>query len=264
MSRPLITLTTDFGAADTYVAQMKGVIFSICPDVQIVDVTHAIPPQDIRHASRVLRDVIDAFPPGTIHLAVVDPGVGSEREAIGMEASGHRFVGPNNGLFSHIFRRGNVGRIHQMTESNFRRAIVSNTFHGRDLFAPAAAHWAAGVDLGAFGPPLLQDRFVLLAESHPRREGTTVIGEIESIDSFGNLITNIGPADLPQGDHASLTVEIGPNRIRGLRRFYAEVPAGELLALFGSSSQLEIALNGGNASQSLPARIGAPVRISLN
>jgi S-adenosylmethionine hydrolase len=258
---PIITLTTDFGVCDSYVAQMKGVILSIHPDVHIVDVTHAIPPQDVGRAATVLAEVAEVFPAGTVHVAVIDPGVGSERALLAAEAAGQRFLAPDNGLFTPLFRRFPPTRVHRLSEDRYWRKPVSATFHGRDILAPVAAHWSRGADLADFGPPCDVSALVVLPVAEPRRVGLTLIGRVEAVDAFGNLITNIREADLPAGDHDTFGISLGGQRIAGICRCYTDRPPGSLLALCGSSGRLEIAVNRGNAALKIGAAAGAEIRI---
>lgn len=270
MHRPIITLTTDFGLSGSYVAQMKGVILSINPRVHLVDVTHAVPPQDVRTAAVLLDQTIDAFPEGTIHLVVVDPGVGTDRPMIGAELAGHRFVAPDNGVLSLIAERYELRRCVLLTEGTFWRHPVSNTFHGRDVMGPVAAHWSLGRDLAEFGEPPGAP-LVTLPMRQPQRMADGIEGEIIYVDSFGNLITNIDERLLEQmlpvepAARNQVIVEAGSHRIEGIVRSYAERPAGALLALVGSSGRLEIAVNQGNAAELLqyPAAAGdrLPVRV---
>ncbi len=265
--RPLITLTTDFGTRDAYVALMHGVILGICREVQIVDITHAIPPQDIVSAAVMLPSLMRYFPTGSIHVVVVDPGVGSERQAVALEAGGAYFVGPDNGVLSLIWEQAGFSqgsgsrRAVALTEPRFWLPEVSNTFHGRDIFAPVAAHLACGAKLADLGPPVAD----LLPVPLPRpvRSGaTTLEGEIIIVDHFGNCISNISRDDLEQlGTPAEMEVFAGAQSFGPIRRTYAEVAAGEQLALFDSNNRLECARRNGNAAASFDLRIGSPVRV---
>jgi S-adenosylmethionine hydrolase len=245
MSRPLITLTTDFGLSDSYAAQMKGAILTIAPDALLIDVTHNIPPQDRGLAAAVLSDSVGAFPVGTIHLVVIDPGVGTSRRAVAVEARGPedastlRFVAPDNGVLTRVLEGRSILRAVRLSEPRFWRERVSTTFHGRDVFGPVAAHWSLGVDLAEFGPPLS--------------------GEVWRTDTFGNLITNIPAALLPEADWSRLTVEIGAQRIEGISRAYLDRSVGELVAVIGSSGLLEIAICCGHAGEILAAWSGDKV-----
>lgn len=261
MPRSIITLTTDFGSTDGYVAQMKGVILGINPEAVLVDVTHSIPPQDILAGARQLDEVVDAFPPGTIHVGVVDPGVGTARSLIGVEAGGMRFVAPNNGMLSLVLQRWARSRAHRLSVPRFRRANISQTFHGRDILAPAAAHWSLGIDLAEFGPCLQPGEIVDIPLRKSRQAENAVHGEVVSIDHFGNLTTNISVNELPAADNNSLEILIGSKKLPGLHSTYASVPPGEPLALIGSSGKLEIAVNGGSAASVLSSAIGAAVTV---
>jgi S-adenosylmethionine hydrolase len=263
---PLITLTTDFGLSDSYVAQMKGVILAIAPEATLVDVTHQIPRQDRMAASVILADAVGTFPPGTIHLVVVDPGVGSERRAVAVETDsgesiGPRFVAPDNGVLTGALANYTVRRAVQLTEHRYWRPETSHTFHGRDIFAPVAAHWSLGVDVSEFGPPL-DSPLVTLPLNRPVVAGNEIRGSIVRTDTFGNLITNIDASLIPEAGHDRLVVELGTQRIEGISRFYSEKPAGELLALFGSSGRLEIAVCQGHAGEILAAWSGDPVVVT--
>lgn len=261
MSRPLITLTTDFGTSDSYVAQMKGVILGINPEAQVVDISHAVPPQDVRRGALLLDRSIAAFPPGTLHVGVVDPGVGSARSLVGVEMAGQRFLAPDNGLLSAVIRHFPPERAHRLEAPEYWRHPVSETFHGRDVLAPVAAHWSRGTDLDAFGPAVPWQALVMLPLREARRHGRSVVGEIDDIDAFGNLITNIDVSLLPRDCHDACVVELGRTRIDRISHFYGEQPAGTLLALFGSSGRLEIAVNLGNAAEELGLGAGTPVRV---
>ena len=197
--RPLITLLTDFGTRDAYVGSLKGVILSLNPEVRLVDLSHEVDPQDIRAGAFMLAEAAAYFPPGTIHLAVVDPGVGSRRRALAARCRGHYWVGPDNGLFHLIFNRAPDLAMVSLENPAYFRPRVSATFHGRDIFAPVAAHLSLGVDLDDFGPRVTDP--VSLAFPEPEFGPETIQGEIISVDRFGNLISNIpaGSGDLPTG-----------------------------------------------------------------
>ncbi len=248
--RPVISLLTDFGEASDYPAQMKGVSLGICPDAQLVDITHRIPQYDILVGQLFLRDAVPAFPQRTIHLAVVDPGVGTPRRPLvitgGSRAPGHFFVGPDNGLLWPFARDGEV---YELVEPRFRRPAVSATFHGRDIFAPAAAHLALGVSPFEFGPRVTDP--VRLAPPRVRMESGAIIGEILYADSFGNLISNIRADDLPSVDPARMRFAAGGRSIVGLSRTYGDGKPGDLLVLIGSSGRLEVAVREGSARVAL-------------
>jgi S-adenosylmethionine hydrolase len=268
----IITLTTDFGLADGYVGAMRGVVLGINPSAQLVDISHDIPPQDIARAAYVLGTAAPFFPTGTVHLVVVDPGVGTARRAIVARTPGADFVAPDNGVLSYVLqpylgRSAGANRkelkalpglgAFAITESRFWRSPVSRTFHGRDIFAPVAAHLSLGMAPSRFGEPI--DALEVLPLSRPSRSPDgTLTGKIIHIDSFGNLITNIRSGDLPVGPK-SITVEVAGEIIRGLSQTYAE--GAGFLALVGSSDCLEISLKDGNAAARLHARVGDKVKI---
>jgi S-adenosylmethionine hydrolase len=268
----IITLTTDFGLADGYVAAMKGVALGINPGAQLVDISHTIPPQDVARAAFVLGTASPYFPPGTVHLVVVDPGVGTDRKAIILRTPEADFVAPDNGVLSDVVQQYLAGpagsgrrklkaapglEAFAVTEPRFWRSPMSRTFHGRDIFAPVAAHLSLGVPPSGFGEPV--DSLVVLPLSRPSRSPDgTLTGSIRHIDSFGNLITNIRSGDLP-GRPGDITVEVGEKVIRGLRPTYGS--GRGLIALIGSSDYLEIALKDGNAAARLQVRSGDNVKI---
>ncbi len=273
MARPIITLTTDFGLADIYVGAMKGVILGINGDAAIVDVTHDVPPQDVRAGAYALDAAWDAFPAGTVHLAVVDPGVGTDRLPIAACGRGATFVGPDNGTLSYVLGRAGLrsesapfvpARValpdgwtaYHLTERKYWREPVRSTFHGRDIFAPVAAHLSAGVAPSALGPPLTH----LTAFAVPRAVETDgrIEGCIQHIDRYGNLVTNIGEALLSAAG-GGLTVEVGGREVVGLSpSFQGE---GPLVAVIGSGGWLEIAVPNGSAARELAAGIGDALRV---
>ncbi len=254
---PLITLTTDFGTRDSYVGVMKGVLLGICPTAQLVDITHAIAPQNVLEAAFVLDTFVPYFPPGTIHLVVVDPGVGSERRALALATPDACFVGPDNGVFTTVWQTALARwsttdvRAVELTEPRFWRMPVSATFHGRDIFAPVAAHLAQGVALTALGPDL--DAITLLKVPAPSiTETNSLRGQIVYVDHFGNCVSNITTMHLAQlGDLHNLVVSVGSHTITGICHTYASVTPGAPLALIDSSGHLEVAIRDGNAHQSL-------------
>jgi S-adenosylmethionine hydrolase len=249
----IITLLTDFGTADSYVAEMKGAILSSAPDATLVDVSHAITPGDVRAAAYVLDRAWRSFPSGSVHLAVVDPGVGTARAALALSAHGHFFIGPDNGLFSFVMRDAPVRAV-VLAEPDW----AAPTFHGRDLFAPAAARLASGVALQELGPAFagMPER---LATREPFHEGKTLIGEVIYVDRFGTLVTNFTPENMP--DYASLEVEGA--EIGGLRRTFGDVATGVLLAYVGSDGHVEIAVRDGSAARRLGIGVGGRVRARL-
>lgn len=261
MSGRIVTLTTDFGQGSPYVATMKGVILSIAPEVTLVDVTHRVPPQDIRHAALVLGGVTSYFPDGTLHVAVVDPGVGSGREILYAEIAGQRYLAPDNGLLSRLALRTPPSKIVALTDPAWWRHPVSATFHGRDIFAPVAAHLSRGLDPDRLGPR--RSELVLLEWREATRMANKIAGEVQSIDSFGNLITNITAEQLngvPTGEE--LSVVCNEHETRGLFRTYADQPPMTLIALVGSSGLLELAIVDDSAADMLGVKVGEPVTLS--
>jgi S-adenosyl-L-methionine hydrolase (adenosine-forming) len=261
LNRPIITLTTDFGYTDPFVGIMKGVIFCITPNTQIVDLSHGIPPQDIRAAALTLAASVDYFAKGTIHVAVVDPGVGSERRAIVAESAGHYFVGPDNGVFSLALQGKESSRIVELSNEAYHLQPTSRTFHGRDVFAPVAAHLARGVPLGEFGAPLKDCAH--LPWPPAERAGESILGEILYIDSFGNLFTNIREHDLRGAAPEKVHVRLGGISIRGVSRNYATEQNGTCIALINSWGLVEIAIYKDSAARRTESKIGDKVRIDL-
>ncbi|HEV7665564.1 MAG TPA: SAM-dependent chlorinase/fluorinase [Chloroflexota bacterium] len=247
----IITLLTDFGLADTYVGQVKGAILAVAPGTSLVDLTHAVEPQDVLGGAWQLALAVDVFPVGTIHLAVVDPGVGSTRRAIAVRARrGDVFVGPDNGLLMPgVERLGGLTSAVELTAQRYWRGEPTATFHGRDIFGPVAGHLAAGVALEALGTPIGDP--VPLALPEPKGD----VGEVIHVDTYGNLITNLRLGDVPV-DEFLLRVN---HELVASAPFYDVVPAGELLALEGSAGLLEIALRDGSAARLTGARRGTPV-----
>ncbi|MDA0798135.1 MAG: SAM-dependent chlorinase/fluorinase [Chloroflexi bacterium] len=271
MQPPIITLTTDFGTADTFVGAMKGVILGIAPDAQVIDLTHEIPPQDVQAGAFTLASVYRYFPPGTIHVAVVDPGVGTRRHPIAVTTDDATFICPDNGLLSYPldearafvdrdpFAMGRVAvprdwhAVH-LSNADYWRQPLSSTFHGRDIFAPIAGHLAAGVAIASLGTRVMD--LAAFAVPRPRTAGDTSIGQVLHVDHFGNLITNLHPANFPDG---RLRIRVGGTTISGLSDAYQD--GGDLVALIGSSGTLEIAFRNGNAARTLGVTVGADVHV---
>jgi S-adenosylmethionine hydrolase len=249
-TRPIISLLTDFGTRDPYVAVMKGVILTLQTDAVLVDLTHEVPPQDIVAGAFILAEARPYFPPGTIHLAVVDPGVGTERRALAALALGQFWVGPDNGLFHLIFQECDTVDLVSLENPRYFRETVSPTFQGRDLFAPVAAHLSLGTPLPEFGPPITDP--AVLPWPQPIFTPEAVRGDIVYVDGFGNLLSNIKGSDLLTWQkEASCVVILGSLTLKGLSRTYGDVPAGQFLALIGSHGYLEIACAQGNAAKRL-------------
>jgi S-adenosylmethionine hydrolase len=260
MARPCIALLTDFGTRDHYSGTMKGVALGICPDASLVDLTHEIPPHDVVAGAIELAAAYRYFPAGTIFLVVVDPGVGSSRRGLVADVSGYRFVAPDNGVLTLVFRDNAPRRVVELTERKYARPTVSRTFEGRDRFAPAAAWLAKGVDISALGRPVTAWQTLSLPE--PTVSATEVVGEVWRVDRFGNLITNIDRAAMSRFGAERLSIVAGAHAVEALVNTYAEVAGGALCALFGSSDHLEVAINGGSAAERLHLGRGARVAIT--
>jgi S-adenosylmethionine hydrolase len=258
---PIITLTTDFGAQDHYVACLKGVILQICSKARVIDVTHDIAPQSVMQAAFVLRQVWPWFPPGTIHVAVVDPGVGTRRRIVVGRYSDRFIVTPDNGTVSLVHRDAELQELRAVENRQYFTASLSTTFHGRDILAPVAAHIANGVRLNELGP--ITDHLEILQLPHTRREGSALVGEVLYVDRFGNLITNINVSEINSVASARhrLEVFLDGRAIGPIQITYSDVPAGQPLALVGSTQMLEVAVNQGNAGQQLGGRVGTPVEL---
>jgi S-adenosyl-L-methionine hydrolase (adenosine-forming) len=249
----IITLLTDFGTADSYVAELKGVLLRRVPEAVLVDVTHDVPPGDIRSAAYILGRSWHRFPTSTTHLAVVDPGVGTSRAALAVRAHDHYFVAPDNGVLTAVLRDTEVEAIMLPTS-----ATAAPTFHGRDVFAPAAAQLALGASLTELGLRFdgIPER---LAYTSPHQEGRWMVGEILYVDRFGTLITNLASERVP----AQAIFEIDDVQVGPLVRTYSDVAAGGLLAYVGSDGTVEIAVRGGSAAHRLGVGVGGRVRVSL-
>ena len=261
MSRPIITLTTDFGPADGYAGAMKGIILGICPDAMVVDISHEVGPQAVRQAAYLLSTVTPYFPQGTVHLVVVDPGVGSDRRAIAVQCGRATYVAPDNGVLSLALALDPPQTAVQILAGQ----PISATFHGRDLFAPVAARLACGAGLGEVGVPIAVGGLVRLSNLAAERQADgSWLGQIVHVDRFGNLITDI---ELPMtGDAAAerrsrAVVWVGKARIEGVKSTYSDVVPGEPVAYVGSSGRVEIALRDGSAAARLGVGVGDAVRV---
>jgi len=255
----VITLTTDFGTRDWFVGTMKGVILSINPRAQIVDLSHEISPGDIRAGAFALMAGCAFFPKGTVHVAVVDPGVGSGRRAIAVQTANGFFVGPDNGVLSFALRREKIKSIRQLTNEAFFLKPVGPTFHGRDLFAPVAAHLACRLPIQKLGPPLRD--FAQLPWPALRTESDSIIGEVVHVDRFGNLITNIDAAAVRGLGRAAPQVFASGKRLCRVADCYAAVPAGRAVAVAGSTGFVEIAVNRGSAAKQLRLAVGSKIML---
>ncbi len=260
MSR-IITLTTDFGTKDAYVGAMKGVILSIHPDVRVVDVSHDVSPQDVMEAAYVLRDAAFYFPPDTIHVVVVDPGVGTTRHPVALRTSGHTFVGPDNGIFPLLLSGERPSECVVLDRREYWRTTdISSTFHGRDVFAPVAAHLSLGVPLRDVGRSLCELK--PLHWALPMADDEGVQGWVVHVDRFGNCITNVSRQILDER-RAGRPVKcfVGNAILAGISNTYADVDLGEPLIHYNSSDVLEIAVRAGNAAELHGIRKGDPVNL---
>ncbi len=247
---PLITLTTDFGLSDEYVGVMKGAIYSKHPEATLVDLTHAIRPHDIRQAAVVIACSFHYFPAGSIHVVVVDPGVGSNRRIVLLEGAGHFFLVPDNGLASLLFPC--LTKAYHVNKSNLFLVPVSDTFHGRDIFAPVAAHLAAGLPAHKTGPEISLNSLSQLPLPEPKLTDSSLCGMVIDIDHFGNIITNIDRQTLNKfcrDNKADVDVLIGDQTLHGIHSTYADVPPGSPVVCVGSRNFIEIGLNQGNFAQ---------------
>jgi S-adenosylmethionine hydrolase len=250
MAQPTLTLTTDFGLSDHYVGAMKGVILSICPRAQIADISHEVTPYQIAEGAYLLAQAYRCFPKGTVHVAVVDPGVGSTRRAILLEAAGQFFVGPDNGIFAMVTAREKY-KARAISNARYFHHPVSQTFHGRDVFAPVAAHLAAGTPAARMGN-VIRDLTPLDFEF----DG--LVGRVLHIDRFGNIVTNLR-ANVFDGRAAAL--RIGRTTVSTFAVNYADVPRGRLFLIEGSSGFLEVSMNQGSAARKIACKTGAAVRL---
>jgi len=256
----VIALLTDFGTRDHYAGTMKGVAIGICPEVTLVDITHDVPPHDVLAGALELGASYRYFPAGTVFLVVVDPGVGSARRGIAVEAGDYRFVAPDNGVLTVVLDEQPPKRVVELTERKYARASVSRTFEGRDRFAPAAAWLARGIELGGLGRSA--GSIQRLQVPQPQITHDHVAGEVLRVDRFGNLVTNIDRASFDRIAGGSIEVTAGPHMIEKLVSTYADVEHGCVCALFGSSDHLEIAANGESAAVALNLGRGDAVHIA--
>ena len=261
MRKPIITLTTDFGTGDHFAAVMKGVIFGICPNATLVDISHDIQPFEISEGAFVISQAYRFFPKKTIHVVVVDPGVGTSRRPLLMEAGGQYFIGPDNGVFSMVFTR-EKHKVREITSELYFLKPVSPTFHGRDIFAPAAAHLANGVTPAQFGKPVID--YLRMSLEHPPRTGKrTWTGLILKIDRFGNLITNLHSDEFPDIQLRAFEMQVGVQKISRIARTFADAGLGEVFIIVGSSGYLEVVANQASAARLLGCGTGAPVELSI-
>ena len=260
MARPIVALLTDFGTRDHYAGALKAVVLSVCPDATIVDIGHEIPAHDVLAGALELAACYRYFPPGTVFLVVVDPGVGSARRGIVAEVGDYRFVAPDNGVLSGVFHETAPKRVAELTERKYARPTVSRTFEGRDRFAPAAGWLAKGISLNSLGKTIVD--FQVIDLPRPGVAPDRVTGEVVRVDRFGNLVTNITRHTFEQmTTGGSVVVTAGGVEVGRVAATYSDVAAGEVCALFGSTDHLEIAVNGGDAAVSLRLSRGAPVTV---
>ncbi|MEJ2100482.1 MAG: SAM-dependent chlorinase/fluorinase [Desulfobacterales bacterium] len=265
---PIITIVSDFGLRDEYAGVIKGVILSICPSVSIVDITHQIDPQDIVQAAYLIPSFYRFFPQGTVHLIVVDPGVGGERDILAVDHRGHVFIAPDNGVLTLLMSRGKSDTIVRLTNADYFLKSVSTTFHGRDIFAPISAHIINGTALEDLGTPIKWEDIIHLEDLNCRMSETgELFGRIISIDRFGNLTTNIDSNALkalcPFESKKDLQIRIGAHEILGLRDCYSNAEFNAPLALIGSRDYLEIAVNCGSAEKYFKAQKGDAVQVRI-
>ncbi|MFW2368284.1 MAG: SAM hydrolase/SAM-dependent halogenase family protein [Desulforhopalus sp.] len=260
MQRPVITLITDFGQADEYVGVVKGVILSHNSHIQTVDISHRIPPQDIVAAAHLLARSFPYFPPATVHLVIVDPGVGSTRPLLAITAGDQYFIGPDNGVFTPIFDHYSSLSVYRVEEADLFLHPVSNTFHGRDIMAPVAARLASGFAIEKVGTEIDSKECTRTANIAPVYSEEKLYGQVTHVDSFGNLTTNISRADIKRfGGGEKISVHIGNTAIASISDSYAHGTRGTVVALIDSQGFLEIAVNMGSGAQSLGVSTGTPV-----
>lgn len=258
----IITLTTDFGLKDGNVGVMRGVILGIAPQATLVDISHQIRPQNVREGAWILGRSAPFFPEGTIHIAVIDPGVGTARRPLAARLGGQGFVGPDNGLLTPLLERAEqesqAMEIVCLDQPRFWRPEVSQVFHGRDIFSPAAAHWANGVPLRELGTPIADP--VRLELPKPERAGDGLRGEVMHIDAFGNVASNIQRQDLT--GWGEVEVRLKGASVRGLVRTFGERPPGDLIALYGSTGNLIVSVVNGSAAERIGAEVGDPIEVA--
>ena len=263
MARPIITLTTDYGTSDHLVGVLKGVILSINPDVTLVDITHRVLAHDVLDGAMTIGQAFKFFPPKTIHIVVVDPGVGTQRKPLLVAGDQHYFIAPDNGVLSSVYDQSESLNAWHITAEHYFRNPVSNTFHGRDIFAPVAAWLSKSWQTASFGEQITD--FVRFSIPKPKEAGNTIKGAVLRIDHFGNLITNIMPHEIPALAAAggNFTIRVGNGQIKKIVPTFAQGAAGEAVGIVGSSGYLEISVNKGSAARTLAAARGAEVTIEL-
>jgi S-adenosyl-L-methionine hydrolase (adenosine-forming) len=262
MKPPVITLLTDFGSVDHYAGAMKGVMLGICPDAQLVDISQEITPYAITEAAFALSQAWTCFPAGTVHLAIVDPGVGSARRPILVEAEGHYFVGPDNGVLTMLYDAVPALDAREITAEHYFRQPVSRTFHGRDIFAPVAAHLANGAAPAEFGKQI--GDYLRLSFAAPTRTGPKIwAGTILKVDRFGNLITNFDSGSWLRLAAEPFEMKVGACLVSRMASNYAEMRPGDLYVIGGSAGYLEVSMNRGRAGDTVGAACGDAVEVRL-
>lgn len=261
MARPTVALLSDFGSRDHYAGTMKGVVLSICPDAALVDITHDIPPHDLRCAALELAAACQYFPVGTVFLIVVDPGVGSSRRGLAADTGDYRFVAPDNGVLTAVFQRTPPKRVVELTERRYARPTVSRTFEGRDRFAPAAAWLAKGIQLAGLGRPVSE--YAVIDIPVPTVSNRGIEGTVLRVDRFGNLVSNIDRKAFDRvASSGGIEIDVEGHSVARLVETYADIADGEVCALFGSTDHLEIAANAASASERLEVALGGTVRVT--
>lgn len=264
-AKPIISITTDFGEDDHFVGAMKGVMLSINPDITLVDINHQVNSYDVFDGAYCLSQSYHLFPPGTIHLVVVDPGVGSERRPIIVQTKDYQFVAPDNGVLSMVYEREERAEVRHISSEHFFHKPVSHTFHGRDIFSPVAAWLSRGTEPEQFGPVITD--YARFSSVRPKWEGDSLLkGVAIKVDKFGNVITNIGPGDVPRlfGQNApAFRIKINGHEITRLCESFAAANASEIIAVLGSSGFIEICTNRGSAAKALNVNRGTEVEVVM-
>ena len=261
MTTPIVTLTTDFGLVDHFVGVMKGVILGICPRARLVDISHGVTPYEIPEGAYLIAQAYRYFPKKTVHLVVVDPGVGTSRRPILVEAAGQYFVGPDNGVLSLVYSQEKA-KVRLIANDRFFLSPVSRTFHGRDIFSPVAAHLAAGLAPAKMGK-LIEDYFRPNFEKPQRAGKRTWIGRILKIDRFGNIVTNFHVNEFPDLERKDFALSIGPSQIGVMAHNYAECGPGEPFLIEGSTGYIEVSVSQGSAAKQLGCETGAPAELMV-
>ena len=263
MSNPIITLTTDYGTSDHLAGVLKGVILNILPNATVVDISHQVVPMDVLDGALMIGNAYRHFPPRTVHLVVVDPGVGTQRRPIVVSGEQHYFVAPDNGVLSVVYEREPAVKVRHITAEHYFLNPVSATFHGRDVFAPVAAWLAKTYQSEVFGEEISD--YVRFALPRAKANGTALKGVVLRVDAFGNLITNLTAEDLPtaMASAGKIKLKVGNKEIEKLAQTFAQGAAGEAVAIVGSSGFVEVAVNKGHAARTLGAQRGSEVTLEL-